>query len=519
MRILFSPDDNVIKKIDHREWGVDKIILPAEIDNYNYNLPENVNNFTIFIPTIINQDFALNYDGVELAIHLYFQLLRRSIRQISIVLLGIESCDSFMKNYAYPKIIKCPGFDYILLNKYYVVDYSASNQDINEEEAYNAIEALDIKLPDSYRTSHSFVNEWCFYKWSEYMNFDNCDIKKILAGNLYFDYLSTIQKGVKTSKVSTTKLDSIKELEGKVLLIDDNPIWHKFFEDFFNNSGVEFKPIGIEFKNLNIEEIVKKCETTIRFFDPDIVLLDFRLNEDKDFDVKSRNDISGVKVLKAIKGDSDNVGCAFGTRVLMFTATGKIEHVLALQHLGADGFIFKEHPQKYVGKSSTKESVGKVLNVFDEMLSCAPIAKSIVKSFNNWDKCIQALAPNNEISLRVSHVEKVVRTLMNGNFQNLPILKLIYLECFSILENLKDGREDIYPFIDRLASKIGLDPNRSILWQDINSLRNALAHGYDTTKFTFNRNKIKINETIISEWLINLCDFIFGILDLYCKQN
>lgn len=517
MRILFSPNDSLISEVDSALWNVDEVVIPSKLDNYT--LIQTLEDLTLFVPTIINQSMALNYDGVNLAIRLYLYCVRNHKTNIRIVLLGVESKQSFLMRYNHPNFMKCPGVDYILFHRDLIFAYNKPTKQIDLDFLRHSLDLLGLKLPDSYKSNHSFVNEWCIYKWSEFMDFDVSGVLSVLQANVYFDYLRTIGHGTKPSTISQDKLDDIKRMSGRVLLIDDNPLWHEFFHNLFINSKVQFESIGCDFKNLKIEEIVQKCETAIRSFDPDIVLLDFRLNDDNDFDVKRRKDISGVKVLKAIKGDSDNVGCAFGSRVLMFTATGKIDHVIALQHFGADGFIFKEHPQKYVGKASTKESIGKMLKIFEEMLSCAPIAKSIVKSFNNWDNCIQALKTNNEIALRVSHVEKVVRTLMNGNFQNMPILKLIYLECFSILESLKDGKEDIYPFIDRLASKSGLDSNRYRLWQDINYMRAALAHGDDTIKFTFNRNKAVINETIISKWLINLCDFIFGILDLYRKQN
>ena len=122
MRILFSPDDTIINKISFNDWGVDNVVLPSEIRDYS--LPEGVNEFILFFPTIINQDFALNYDGVEYALHFYFQILRRKHILARIVLLGIESSNSFMMKCSYPKILRCPGFDYILFNKYLVSNYS-----------------------------------------------------------------------------------------------------------------------------------------------------------------------------------------------------------------------------------------------------------------------------------------------------------------------------------------------------------------------------------------------------------
>ena len=530
MKILFSPDDDLIKKDDFSLWGVDIVVIPNELSDYT--LPEAVNEFTLFIPTIINQDFALNYDGAEFALRMCFQILRRKIiPKFKLVLLGIENAISFMKKYSYPKILNCPGFDYLLFNREYIKNYRKTPEQFNRDTLLFYIKDLGLKLPESYRSNHSFVNEWCFYKWSNYMGFNNAEVLELLHHNIYFDYLRTIDNKT-TKKASSSVFDRIHNLKGKILLIDDSHYWHNFFAFLFGNNEdnkqFQFDSIGTDFSKKPIKDIIKLCEKKILEFNPDLILLDFRLNEDIDFDVKNAKDISGARVLGYLKGSLDEegkynengheIGIALGTRIILFTATGKIEFVQTLHNLEADGFIFKERPEIYVGKSSTKDNIRKMLTIFDDMLTCAPIAKTILEYFNRWTECISELSSSNEVSLKVNHVIKVVRTFMVGDFLDMSKLKLIYLECFGILENLKEGKEDIYPFIDRLASKLRLDSKRYGLWQDINYLRTSLAHGDSMVKFTFCRQETEITNTIISEWLINLCNFIFGILNLYVKN-
>lgn len=529
MRILFSPDDKIVNKNDVREWGVDSIVLPSEINNNHYCLPESVDGIIFFIPTIINQNLALNYDGVEFALHLYFQILRRISISAKIVLLGIEGSISFMMNFSYPKILRCPGFDYILLNKFFVRNYDKGPILINIDEAKQAIGELGLKLPESYRTNHSFINEWCYYKWSEYMGFDYGDITNKLNSNIFFDFLRT-EKATNIKKVSKTVYERINNLKGNILLIDDSKYWCTFFSNFFNNNkNVKIKCIGNNIKHFEIDSIVELCNKTTAEFNPDIILLDFRLNEDIDYNVRSRNDISGVRVLRKLKWNIDKkekpakceVGVGFGSRILMFTATGKIDHILELQHLGADGFIFKEHPDRYIGKASTKDYVGRnLLKTIEDMLACAPVAKTINNNLIFWLNTIKKLDITDSMCIKVNQVVEIMRSLMNGNFLEYTTLKLLYLEGFSILECLKNNNNDkIYDVIDLFASKNNLDSKRYSNWTNINKVRTSLAHGNNHVELDSPKRVLEVTPQLLAEWLITLCDFVSGILNLYTTNR
>ena len=106
---------------------------------------------------------------------------------------------------------------------------------------------------------------------------------------------------------------------------------------------------------------------------------------------------------------------------------------------------------------------------------------------------------------------------MQGYFLTMSKLKLIYLECFSILESFNTTEEDLYPFIsNRLAPSLGLDPNKRWWWQDLNNLRNSLAHGDDKVKIS--NKEIDVTVELIAEKLILLCDFIDSLLKLYSNR-
>lgn len=517
MKILFSPNDNIIKKSDVKKWNVDDILIPVEYTrDANYQLPTISEALTLFVPTILDHNLALNYDGVEWAIRLYLQCIRNNQFNVLIVLLGVESERSFLLRFQYPNILKCPGFDYIIFHQKSISNYSIDPIDFKRENAINALNSLGIKLPLSYKSSHSFVNEWCAYKWKEYMRQDFSSILNKIQKTLYFDYIRTIQQGKKASIVKEERLNAIKELNGKVLLIDDNLFWHEFFKEFFKDSDVNYSGIGNNFKNLEIEDIIKICEDKIKDFKPDVILLDFRLSEDKDYEVQSAKQISGVEVLRKLKGDNETRGCGFSSRIIMFTATRKMESIFALQEYGADGFIFKELPENYVGKSQTKKSIKDLVSILEEMLRCAPLAKSISECLDNWQDSIYNLDKNHELVKKVNQVELIVNSLMKGNFVKKLKLKLLYLECFSILESLKKDRLGLDEFIKKSYAK-DLSVERNSNWDTIDKLRNSLAHGDDYVELNSSSKRI-VDDDFISEWLIKLCDFIYGVLIIQTER-
>lgn len=511
MKILIAPQYDSIGKNDATKWHVDEIILPSESENWN--LPNAKNELILYVPTIINSEVAIEYDGVELAIKLYMAALREKRQNIKIVLMGVESRESFLLNYRYPNVLKCPGFDYILLSLNAVVGYTAFSTDINVEKALLALKDVGIGLPESYVSNHSFINEWCAFSWSKYMGFSCDKLAKTLDSTLYFDYLRTLQYH-KEIKISDEKKADIKALKGKILLIDDNEYWHEFFTNFFgeNKSNVSFMAIGKDFKNKKAEEIKTECLETVRSFNPDVILLDFRLLEDKDYNVNSRANISGVQVLRALKGTADKPGEAYGTKIIMFTATGKIENIFSLQKFGADGFIFKDSPEQYVGKPPLKESISRMIRLLDDMQKCAILSKEICNSLKKCENI--ACKYSEDFCSQIKHIADMVRILLQGDFREFQKLKHIYLECFGILETIKRLKESnhsitINDFIQGHTTE--LDE-----WNNINNIRNAFAHG-GKIKDINGRKDIDPDEDLVVDYLIKLCNFNEHFLDKVMK--
>lgn len=497
MRILIAPYDGISKN-DTSKWNVDEIILRQEINLYSF--PKNENELLYFIPTIFNADTALEYEGVELALKLYTTALREKFYNIKIVLVGIESCESFMLNYSYPNILKCPGISYILLMKDSISIYANPVQSINPDLAISALTNLGMRLPKSYVANHSFTNEWCAYAWSKYMGFSCKGLSEALESTIYFNYLRTLLSNEKEGRISETKIAEIAKLKGRILLIDDNIYWHNFFKNFFTktNSSVIFSSVGADFRHKSIKEIIGICSEKVEEFKPDIILLDFRLLEDTDYST-TRTKISGVQVLRELKGTPDKAGIAYGTKIIMFTATEKIEHVLALQKFGADSFLLKQSPEQYANKPSVKESINELIMQLKDMYRCACVSKIVCNSLND---CIElSKSYHLDIQDEIKHSAEAVQTLLQGNFYQFSRLKLLYLDYINILEVFKrfyNPQDNLKPFVENHASNL-------TEWNNIANIRNALAHGLQSTDI--NRIHQEVTEDLIAKYLKILSEF------------
>lgn len=505
MRYLISFDTNLISQEQASDWGIDKVLaLGFDIKSDLSGLPQDKESLTIFIPTVFDYSNSLSYAGANLGLRILMSYLRDGRSDVEIELMGNEAKENFLLHYDYPNILKIPGINYIRFNKNIVASYKAPCRELMKASEYMpCLKNLGLKLPSSFKSTHSLTNEWCLYKWNSFMGFK--EDSSSLVGRLYFDYLITLEilNRVKSKTASENLNERIKKLRSsRILLIDDNVGWHGFFKEFFKDSEIQLEAIGEDFKKMGYEDVLRIITDKVDSFAPDVILLDFRLLEDKDADSDFK-EISGTKILKALKGKFDAPGNSYGRQILIFTATSRIENILRLKGLNADGFILKEKPEYYASKEMTKDSISHMVRDITEAVERAkfliPLNEGLATLANSKiSEELEAI----KLQEYIKTVVESVRLVTQNNNLDEGVLKLVYLNLFAILEFLKPSS---YKYINDFVQSTA--PNDILsLWNNIDSLRNSLAHGDKLVQIS--SRKEQISATLIQNWTLNLCYFI-----------
>jgi DNA-binding NarL/FixJ family response regulator len=445
MKYLISFDTDIISSIHTSEWGVDAILtLDNEITADLSSLPYLKEPMVFFIPTVLNMNNSLAYDGVTLALRILMSYIRNNRNDIDIVLMGNETESGFLLHYDYPNILKIPGFYYTRFNKKLVSSFTLPKRDLIEIKEYKYfLDNLGLKMPSSLKSTHSLTNEWCLFKWNSFMGFQ--ENTSALTSHLYFDYLITLQKINKVSNKNITEHLKVRIQNipnSKILLIDDKKGWHLFFKNLFvNNTNIEIRCIGKDFNKLEFPEIEKKILNEISEFNPHVIILDFRLMEDADSEIiGDMKQISGYKVLSnVLKGSYKAPMNSFGRQVIIFTATSRIENILMLRDGYADGFILKEKPEIYNGKEITIEVISKMINT---LITAIDRANVLISLNEKLDQLVHLSTRANsfispELASAIQSVSQTVRQLSQNNALDVDILKLIYLNIFNIFEQIK----------------------------------------------------------------------------------
>lgn len=524
MKYLITYNTNLIRQEHAKNWGVEAVLTSDDLSINVSQLPNINDSLVFFVPTVCDYRNSLIYDGANLALRILLHYIRIGKTDVDIVLMGNESETDFLLQYDYPNILKIPGFYYARFNKKNIANFTIPNRkQIKRDEYRNHLDNLGLKMPSSFKSTHSLTNEWCLYKWNSFMEFKE-DISA-LEHHLYFDYLITIERlnKVKDKKATDCLKERIKKLsEGtRILLIEDKEGWHKFFKELFKDSmQVDVHCIGSNFNKLQLFDIEKKIKDEVDKFNPHVIILDFRLMEDRDAEINDNmKQISGYQVLsKVLKGTYEAPLDSFGRQVLIFTATSRIENIFLLDKGNADGFILKERPENYNGKEITKDLISKMISTLEEAVGRAKFLIPLNEKLDNLIKLVEATHnTKTEIGIVIKLTSQSVRQLTQNNNLNKDILKIEFLNVFSILESIKSNKlEKLFPFINSEASRINLAPEIFALWEDICEIRKCLAHGDDK----ISKGKLKgqaIDSVILFEWSLNLLTFVFEFMKLYLK--
>lgn len=454
--------------------------LDEQIHNYILKKLSNQDIPAIFIKASLSNNY-LDFVGIRLALHVRFTKQLEAIRTIPIIIISELSERSLLRLYEYPAFLLSKGV--------FIIDESKIDSYIDKLANSNLIgcsnidlfhDKVSIKIPDEFDSYHSISNEWSILQWSKLLcikdEFDEINqLRKKFEYLLYYKYLTN---AINQSDKLALNLNGTSIKDCKIKYIDDDSKkgWNSIFSRLFKQLGVKFTPCQYNFKDKTYDELESDMLSQIKAEDPDIIILDLRLLKD-DFELSTEiKNISGYKLLKAIKQHNE------GIQVLMFTASNKSENFKSLLKEGADGICIKEFP-KYIlpleEYNNTYIDFVRLIRELSGLIFLKEVNKYLILIKNNFDK---SLPDNDSIKREVGlFIELSFKLLKETRFHE-KYFNYAYIQAFHLIE-LFVSQESIFKDGD---SAYVIVNNREILVQDFTS--NVLTQAI---KFTTN-NKYEL---------------------------
>ena len=354
----------------------------------------------VFIKIALTQNY-LEYFGLRLAYHIRLAKNLGEKSKIPIVFIAEESFQFLGSTCHEPSILFTKGI-------YLIKETLEDLEDIKNRYANGSIKPLDgydsfinsilIHPPSNYKSHHSIANEWAIYRWATALQINDDQIRtieKTIGSNLYFKYLQFKYPIAELSPVAETTepANRVVPKRGNVLCIDDevNKGWHSIFTKICSDRlfKSQFESIGGDFKNLSKEEIIENSLGMVKGdFNPDIVILDFRLHDDdfedaKSFEPARPEDVTGYKILVQIKAYNP------GIQVIVLSATNKIWNFMELHAAGADDFIIKESPELSVDENYSRKAIDKIYKSIEKGLTRAKYLKHAFNFLNESNEILE----------------------------------------------------------------------------------------------------------------------------------
>jgi len=382
----------------------------------------------IFIPFSLSNENYLEFSGIRLALHI--RLTPEFGHSFCpIVFIGFESKDQVAKLTPLGNFLFTTGVfatnkqDYKSLQEQF--DWIIKNKpNLNDSDFQSFLHKVKIDPPSNYSSHHSLDNELALVRWSKYIGCDNQipEVKNNLQTGLFFKY----QKALNPVEPNKKGVPFSVNGKAKVLLIDDEAEkgWYLFYKNFFKYCpSISLDYLAIDFKSLTGLEIIDEAKNKVSDFDPDIVLLDLRLCDSDFYDNIQPEDLSGIKILKAIKEQNK------GIQVIITTASNKAWNYVASEKYEANGYIIK------LGSSDVIEDLKNFKSVFESKILQAPFLKEIHKRFQKIKTLIFHYNSVNEDfkSEGKSNLE-VAFILIEKSFFTPRFINYSYLQLFLILE-------------------------------------------------------------------------------------
>ncbi|MDA7762270.1 response regulator [Crocinitomicaceae bacterium] len=373
-------------------------ILPSEFSVPNFNLDQSVHKKlsqifesskkfdAIFLPYNLSKENYLEFTGILVALHIRLTPDFGNMI-VPIVFYGPEDPRHVGKLSDFGTFLMSPKV--LCTSKISAKKFLATAKmldDLNEHDYGLFLNKINLEPKNSkYSSHHSVANEYALYHWSKEIGImdEIRHVRDNLTYRLYFKFLDRMRHQIRdNSPPDSTIVDEKDYIESeslnlestKILLIDDEAEngWGIFYKRLFEINNIisseeNFKFLrpkdNIALNSLKQDEIVELALNEIEEFDPDVVLLDLRLDRIVDFNMNTPpENLTGIRIAKKISQRNK------GTQVIITSASNKIPNYLAASKkgLGVDGYVIK---------SINEDSSVKVSQIVSSLHRVIPRAK------------------------------------------------------------------------------------------------------------------------------------------------
>ena len=373
-------------------------ILPSEFSVPNFNLDQSVHKKlsqifesskkfdAIFLPYNLSKENYLEFTGILVALHIRLTPDFGNM-MVPIVFYGPEDPRHVGKLSDFGTFLMSPKV--LCTSKISAKNFLATAKmldDLNEHDYGLFLNKINLEPKNSkYSSHHSVANEYALYHWSKEIGImdEIRHVRDNLTYRLYFKFLDRMRHQIRDNsppdssivdEKADIKSESLNLTSTKILLIDDEAEngWGIFYKRLFEANNIisneeNFKILrpkeNIALNSLKQDKIVELALNEIEKFDPDVVLLDLRLDRIVDFNMNTPpENLTGIRIAKKISQRNK------GTQVIITSASNKIPNYLAVskEGLGVDGYIIK---------SINEDSSVKVSQIVSSLQHVIPRAK------------------------------------------------------------------------------------------------------------------------------------------------
>lgn len=406
-------------------------IIIKELKKNDFNI--------VYIKDSLSSNY-LDFYGLRVAYHIRLSQELGVKRYVPIVIL--TDLDSYILNKIEPmaKILFTKNI-FINENNQKTLDKFNSKklQNLTDDEfKTNFLNLITVEEYGDNTNRHSIANNWAINQWASQLELSTWSTDKIgdkISSMLYFKYLTNKYNLKEKTSIHITKNNG----KGKVLLIDDKwkdgwkDIMSSFCEQYY--SDIEFSTLEEEIENKNIKKLEELALEKIKQFEPNIILLDIRLQKAENENSKDKKTIlkiSGMQLLKKIKTFNPSI------QIIAFTASSNSLILDELHKEGILGYIKKDSPDdRYISPKSNLKKL--------DILIKSGLKKSYLKDIWNISSDLLKLPYiNSQIELKNSVL--FVFEILNSNIPK-PLLYAMFsiYKSIEIINDLyiKENRQSI----------------------------------------------------------------------------